>query len=142
MTSSGPTRTGACSCCVIPPCRSSSGARSTLGAAVSCTGGRPTPARAGAPVTERAPHLVRAVTAWDPAVAAELVEAAERIGAADPARAAHWLAAVLALLPDTPEHRATWRDLTLRRAQALGSAKPGGGEPGPPPPPHRRLPPR
>ncbi|MFD4317269.1 AAA family ATPase [Streptomyces sp. NPDC058548] len=79
-------------------------------------------AAAGAPVTERAPHLVRAVTAWDPDVAAELVEAAERIGAADPARAAHWLGAVLALLPDTPEHRATWRDLTLRRAQALGSA--------------------
>ncbi|MFF3838578.1 AAA family ATPase [Streptomyces sp. NPDC001930] len=79
-------------------------------------------AAAGAPVTERAPHLVRAVTAWDPGVAAELVEAAERIGAADPARAAHWLGAVIALLPDTPEHRATWRDLTLRRAQALGSA--------------------
>ncbi|MGW1927594.1 LuxR family transcriptional regulator, partial [Streptomyces massasporeus] len=79
-------------------------------------------AAAGAPVTERAPHLVRAVTAWDPDVAAELVEAAERIGAADPARAAHWLGAVLALLPDTPRHRATWRDLTLRRARALGSA--------------------
>ncbi|MFJ2932406.1 AAA family ATPase [Streptomyces sp. NPDC087219] len=79
-------------------------------------------AAAGAPVTERAPHLVRAVTAWDPDVAAELIEAAERIGAADPARAAHWLGTVLALLPDTPEHRATWRDLTLRRAQALGSA--------------------
>ncbi|MFE5655827.1 AAA family ATPase [Streptomyces sp. NPDC056517] len=79
-------------------------------------------AAAGAPVTERAPHLVRAVTAWHPDVAAELVGAAERIGAADPARAAHWLGAVLALLPDTPEHRATWRDLTLRRAQALGSA--------------------
>ncbi|MCX4986762.1 LuxR family transcriptional regulator [Streptomyces sp. NBC_00572] len=79
-------------------------------------------AAAGAPVTERAPHLVRSVTAWDPAVAADLTEAAERIGAADPGRAAHWLSAVLALLPDTPEHRATWRDLTLRRAQALGSA--------------------
>ncbi|WP_329276119.1 helix-turn-helix transcriptional regulator [Streptomyces sp. NBC_00691] len=79
-------------------------------------------AAAGAPVTERAPHLVRAVTAWDPDVAAELVEAAERIGVADPARAADWLGAVLALLPDTPGHRATWRDLTLRRAEALGSA--------------------
>ncbi|MFC9342774.1 AAA family ATPase [Streptomyces sp. NPDC057020] len=79
-------------------------------------------AAAGAPVTERAPHLVRAVTVWDPDAAADLVEAAERIGAADPARAAHWLGAVLALLPDTPGHRATWRDLTLRRARALGSA--------------------
>ncbi|MET7754238.1 AAA family ATPase [Streptomyces sp. NPDC005389] len=79
-------------------------------------------AAAGAPVTERAPHLVRAVTVWDPDTAADLVEAAERIGAADPARAAHWLGAVLALLPDTPGHHATWRDLTLRRARALGSA--------------------
>ncbi|WP_435971367.1 AAA family ATPase [Streptomyces sp. Qhu_M48] len=79
-------------------------------------------AGAGAPVTERAPHLVRAATAWDPAVAGELVEAAERIGPADPARAAHWLAAVLVLLPDTHEHLATRRELTLRRARALGSA--------------------
>ncbi|MFH9726131.1 AAA family ATPase [Streptomyces sp. NPDC017254] len=79
-------------------------------------------AEAGAPVTERAPHLVRATTVWDPAVAAELVEAAERIGAADPACAAHWLAAVLALLPDTSEHLARRHDLMLRRAQALGSA--------------------
>ncbi|MEV4941058.1 helix-turn-helix transcriptional regulator [Streptomyces zaomyceticus] len=79
-------------------------------------------AEAGAPVTERAPHLVRATASWDAAVAAELVEAAERIGAADPACAAHWLAAVLALLPDTPEHLATRHDLMLRQAQALGSA--------------------
>ncbi|QES04768.1 LuxR family transcriptional regulator [Streptomyces venezuelae] len=79
-------------------------------------------ARAGASVTERAPHLVRAATAWDPVVGAELTEAAERIGAADPGRAADWLAAVLGLLPDTAEHRAAWRDLTLRRARALGSA--------------------
>ncbi|MFI9115449.1 helix-turn-helix transcriptional regulator [Streptomyces venezuelae] len=79
-------------------------------------------ARAGASVTERAPHLVRAATAWDPVVGAELAEAAERIGAADPGRAADWLAAVLGLLPDTAEHRAAWRDLTLRRARALGSA--------------------
>ncbi|MFI2738136.1 AAA family ATPase [Streptomyces sp. NPDC018711] len=79
-------------------------------------------AAAGAPVTERAPHLVRAATAWDPAVAAELTEAAGRIGAADPARAADWLGAVLDLLPDAPEHHATRRELTLRRARALGSA--------------------
>ncbi|MFG2838103.1 AAA family ATPase [Streptomyces zaomyceticus] len=79
-------------------------------------------AEAGAPVTERAPHLVRATTSWDAAVAAELVEAAGRIGAADPACAAHWLAAVLALLPDAPEHLATRHDLMLRQAQALGSA--------------------
>ncbi|MFF8380150.1 AAA family ATPase [Streptomyces sp. NPDC015661] len=79
-------------------------------------------AGAGAPVTERAPHLVRAATVWDPATAAELTEAAERIAPADPARAADWLGAVLDLLPDAPEHHATRRELTLRRARALGSA--------------------
>ncbi|GGY27524.1 helix-turn-helix transcriptional regulator [Streptomyces tanashiensis] len=79
-------------------------------------------AGAGAPVTERAPHLVRAATAWDPATAAELAEAAERIAAADPARAADWLCVVLDLLPDAPAHHATRRELTLRRARALGSA--------------------
>ncbi|MFJ5831939.1 AAA family ATPase [Streptomyces sp. NPDC093089] len=79
-------------------------------------------AEAGAPLTERAPHLVRATTAWDPATAAELVQAADLIGAADPARAADWLAALLDLLPDAPEHRSSRRDLMLRRARALGSA--------------------
>ncbi|GGV00757.1 hypothetical protein GCM10010275_44540 [Streptomyces litmocidini] len=79
-------------------------------------------AAAGAPVTERAPHLVRAATVWDPATAAELVEAAERITAADPSRAADWLGAVLDLLPDAPEHHGTRRELTLKRAGALGSA--------------------
>ncbi|WP_426362656.1 AAA family ATPase [Streptomyces sp. E-08] len=79
-------------------------------------------AAAGAPVTERAPHLVRAAAVWDPATAAELTEAAERIGAADPARAAEWLGAVLDLLPAAPEHRSARSELTLRRARALGSA--------------------
>ncbi|WP_051844300.1 LuxR family transcriptional regulator [Streptomyces globisporus] len=79
-------------------------------------------AAVGAPVTERAPHLVRAATVWDPVTAAELVEAAERITAADPSRAADWLGAVLDLLPDAPEHHGTRRELTLKRAGALGSA--------------------
>ncbi|MFI1657149.1 AAA family ATPase [Streptomyces sp. NPDC020472] len=79
-------------------------------------------AAVGAPVTERAPHLVRAATVWDPATAAELVEAAERVTAADPSRAADWLGAVLDLLPDAPEHHGTRRELTLERAGALGSA--------------------
>ncbi|MGW6413762.1 helix-turn-helix transcriptional regulator [Streptomyces sp. NPDC055055] len=79
-------------------------------------------AAAGAPVTARAPHLVRAATTWDPATGADLVEAAERVAVADPARAADWLAAVLALLPDTPDHRTTRTDLQLRRARALGCA--------------------
>ncbi|SED86942.1 LuxR family transcriptional regulator [Streptomyces sp. TLI_105] len=76
----------------------------------------------GAPVTERAPHLVRAAAVWNPAIAAQLVEAAERITAADPSRAADWLGAVLDLLPDLPEHHGTRRELTLQRADALGSA--------------------
>ncbi|MFE7517227.1 LuxR C-terminal-related transcriptional regulator, partial [Streptomyces sp. NPDC057540] len=68
------------------------------------------------------PHLVRATAVWDPVTAAELTEAAERIGAADPARAAEWLGAVLDLLPAAAEHRAARRELTLRRARALGAA--------------------
>ncbi|MFD9612499.1 AAA family ATPase [Streptomyces sp. NPDC059083] len=79
-------------------------------------------ADAGAPLTERAPHLLRSTAVWDPATAAELTEAAERIGAADPARAADWLGAVLDLLPAGAEHRPARRELTLRRARALGAA--------------------
>ncbi|XUM01415.1 AAA family ATPase [Streptomyces venezuelae ATCC 10712] len=79
-------------------------------------------AEAGAPLTERAPHLLRSTAVWDPVTAAELTEAAERIGAADPARAADWLGAVLDLLPAGAEHRPARRELTLRRARALGAA--------------------
>ncbi|MFK0215826.1 AAA family ATPase [Streptomyces sp. NPDC090298] len=79
-------------------------------------------ADAGAPLTERAPHLLRSTAVWDPVTAAELTEAAERIGAADPARAADWLGAVLDLLPTGAEHRPARRELTLRRARALGAA--------------------
>ncbi|MFD8973911.1 AAA family ATPase [Streptomyces sp. NPDC059593] len=79
-------------------------------------------ARSGAPASARAPHLVGAATGPDAATAAVLVEAAERTGTVDPARAAHWLAAALDHLPDTAEHLARRLELTLRRAQALGSA--------------------
>ncbi|MFB7607618.1 helix-turn-helix transcriptional regulator [Streptomyces gardneri] len=79
-------------------------------------------ARAGAPATARAPHLVGAAAGPDAETAAVLVEAAERTGTVDPARAAHWLQAALDHLPDTPEHRAGRHELTLRRAQALGAA--------------------
>ncbi|MFE1552137.1 AAA family ATPase [Streptomyces sp. NPDC058718] len=79
-------------------------------------------ARSGAPASARAPHLVGAATGPDAATAAVLVEAAERTGTVDPARAAHWLAAALDHLPDTAEHLAHRLELTLRRAQALGSA--------------------
>ncbi|MER5709644.1 AAA family ATPase [Streptomyces sp. NPDC002122] len=78
--------------------------------------------RSGAPASARAPHLVGAATGPDAATAAVLVEAAERTGTVDPARAAHWLAAALDHLPDTAEHLAHRLELTLRRAQALGSA--------------------
>ncbi|MFI6416001.1 AAA family ATPase [Streptomyces sp. NPDC050842] len=79
-------------------------------------------ARAGAPATARAPHLVGAAAGPDAETAAVLVAAAERTGTVDPARAAHWLAAALDHLPDAPEHRADRHELMLRRAQALGSA--------------------
>ncbi|MET9676855.1 LuxR C-terminal-related transcriptional regulator, partial [Streptomyces sp. NPDC006482] len=68
------------------------------------------------------PHVVGAATGRDEATAAVLVEAAERTGAVDPERAAHWLAAALDHLPDTPEHLTLRRELTLRRASSLGSA--------------------
>ncbi|MEU7073462.1 AAA family ATPase [Streptomyces narbonensis] len=79
-------------------------------------------ALAGAPATARAPHLVGAAVGPDPETAAVLVEAAERMGSVDPGRAAHWLAAALDHLPDTPGRLADRHELTLRRAQALGAA--------------------
>ncbi|MFF8838020.1 helix-turn-helix transcriptional regulator [Streptomyces sp. NPDC015130] len=79
-------------------------------------------ARAGAPAAARAPHLVGAAAGPDVETAAVLVEAAERTGTVDPARAAHWLLAALDHLPDTPEHRVGRHELMLRRAHALGAA--------------------
>lgn len=79
-------------------------------------------AGAGAPPAERAHHVERSLTGWDPEAAAVLVEAAEQTAQSAPAACAHWLQAVLAILPDTPGHLDRRRELMLRRAVALGTA--------------------
>ncbi|MGI5196756.1 helix-turn-helix transcriptional regulator [Streptomyces sp. CA-288835] len=76
--------------------------------------------RIGAPVADRAHHLDQSVTGWDPAAAEVLTEAAERTATTAPAASAHWLGAVLRILPNTPEHLARRRELMLARARALG----------------------
>ncbi|MDX2839999.1 helix-turn-helix transcriptional regulator [Streptomyces ipomoeae] len=77
-------------------------------------------ARIGAPVTERAHHVERSLTGWDPPAVAVLTEAAEQAAATAPASSAHWLGVALAHLPDRPAYGALRRDLMLRRAEALG----------------------
>ncbi|MEV8628731.1 AAA family ATPase [Streptomyces sp. NPDC051079] len=79
-------------------------------------------AGAGAPATTRAAHIERYLTRWEPAAAAALVRAAELTEATDPALTARRLAAVLDVLPDTPEHHQARVELKLRRARALGLA--------------------
>ncbi|GAA3777784.1 AAA family ATPase [Streptomyces phyllanthi] len=76
--------------------------------------------RIGAPVTDRAHHVDQSVTSWDATAADVLTEAAERTATTAPATSAHWLGAVLRILPNTPEHLARRRELTLLRARALG----------------------
>ncbi|MFJ5776363.1 AAA family ATPase [Streptomyces sp. NPDC093094] len=77
-------------------------------------------AETDAPVTERAHHVERSLTGWDPQALSVLDEAADRSASTAPASSAHWLAVALAHLPDRPRHRALRRDLMLRRAEALG----------------------
>ncbi|MFJ2768125.1 AAA family ATPase [Streptomyces sp. NPDC087300] len=77
-------------------------------------------AAVGAPLADRARHIDRSLTRWDPAAAAVLTQAAERVAATAPADAARFLGAVLRVLPDHPEHRVQQRELTLRLATALG----------------------
>ncbi len=77
-------------------------------------------ARTGAPAVEQAQHVERSVTTWDPQAYAVLRQAAEQTASTAPTSCAHWLRAALRLLPDTAEHAAERRDLTLRRARALG----------------------
>ncbi|MEV5974175.1 LuxR family transcriptional regulator [Streptomyces sp. NPDC051921] len=76
----------------------------------------------GAPVTERAGHIERYLTRWEPAAAADLVRAAETTEATDPALTARRLAVVLRVLPHTAEHHPERVALELRRARALGHA--------------------
>ncbi|HEV2635660.1 MAG TPA: AAA family ATPase [Actinocrinis sp.] len=81
-------------------------------------------AAAGASAVARAHHVEQSVTYWDPLAAAVLMEAADQTCATAPASCAHWLGVVLRLLPDGPDHLILRRELTLRRARALGV---GGG---------------
>ncbi|MEU2158015.1 AAA family ATPase [Streptomyces sp. NPDC019396] len=77
-------------------------------------------ARSGASAAERAHHVERSLTGWDPAAARVLTEAADQLGHTAPATAAHLLDVVLELLPDAPEHVRQRGELTLARARALG----------------------
>ncbi|MFB0628713.1 AAA family ATPase [Streptomyces sp. AB3(2024)] len=76
-------------------------------------------ARAGAPAPVRAHHVEQALTGWDPAGAAVLLEAAALASATAPASSAHWLAAVLRVLPDGPRYAGQRLALMLDRARAL-----------------------
>ncbi|MFI7504771.1 AAA family ATPase [Streptomyces sp. NPDC049687] len=77
-------------------------------------------ARAGASAAERAHHVERSLTGWDPGAAAVLSEAAAQFAHTAPATAAHLLDVVLRLMPDTPEYARRRGELTLARARALG----------------------
>ncbi len=78
-------------------------------------------AEAGAPLAERAHHIERSLTGWDPEAAAILTSAAEQTAVTAPAASAHWLGVVLAILPNTPGHLDRRRELILMRAGALGT---------------------
>ncbi|WP_312846019.1 helix-turn-helix transcriptional regulator [Streptomyces sp. WAC05374] len=77
-------------------------------------------ARRGAPVTERAGHVARALTTWDAPAAEVLIEAAARFASTAPATAAHLLDVVLTHMPDTADRFAQRGELVLARARALG----------------------
>jgi ATP/maltotriose-dependent transcriptional regulator MalT len=77
-------------------------------------------ARQGAAVTERAHHVERSLTEWDPPAAALLVEASAHLASTAPATTAHLLGAVLRHMPDTPEFSRRRKELVLARARALG----------------------
>ncbi|MGI5196757.1 helix-turn-helix transcriptional regulator [Streptomyces sp. CA-288835] len=77
-------------------------------------------ARAGATLLEQAHHIEQSLNGWDPQAAALLTEAAEETAMTAPATSAHWSGAVLRILPDTPQHLGTRRELMLLRARTLG----------------------
>ncbi|MGW7818219.1 ATP-binding protein [Streptomyces puniciscabiei] len=78
-------------------------------------------ARQGAAVTERAHHVERSLTEWDPHAAALLVEASAHLASTAPATTAHLLDAVLRYMPDAPEFSRRRKELVLARARALGA---------------------
>ncbi|MEU1181094.1 AAA family ATPase [Streptomyces sp. NPDC005820] len=75
--------------------------------------------RRGAGAAERAHHVERSLTGWDPVAAEVLTEAAAQCAPTAPATAAHLLEVVLRLMPDTPAHAGRRGELTLARARAL-----------------------
>jgi DNA-binding NarL/FixJ family response regulator len=75
----------------------------------------------GAPATERAHHVERSLTGWDPLSAAVLTEAAAQFASTAPATAAHLLEVVLRLMPDTPDYARRRGEITLARARALAT---------------------
>ncbi|MFE0509533.1 ATP-binding protein [Streptomyces sp. NPDC058964] len=77
-------------------------------------------ARRGVPVTERAHHVARSLTGWDPRAAAVLTEAAAQFESTAPGTAAHLLDVVLRHMPDTPELVRDRGEIVLARARALG----------------------
>ncbi|MFF2517224.1 ATP-binding protein [Streptomyces sp. NPDC058086] len=77
-------------------------------------------ARRGTSAAERAHHVEKSLTGWDPEAAAVLSEAAAHLAPTAPATAAHLLDVVLGLMPDTPEHARRRGELVLARARALG----------------------
>ncbi|MGW7259499.1 ATP-binding protein [Streptomyces sp. NPDC054834] len=77
-------------------------------------------AQSGAPATERAHHVERSLTGWDPQAAAVLSEAAAQFASTAPATAAHLLDVVLNRMPDTPGNARRRGELVLARARALG----------------------
>ncbi|MBL1082342.1 AAA family ATPase [Streptomyces actinomycinicus] len=77
-------------------------------------------ARGGAAATERARHVERSLTGWDPEAAEVLTEAAARFASTAPATAAHLLGVVLGHMPDTPDRFRQRGELVLARARALG----------------------
>ncbi|WP_416982450.1 helix-turn-helix transcriptional regulator [Streptomyces sp. T028] len=77
-------------------------------------------ARTGASAAERAHHVERSLTGWNPVSAAVLTEAAAQFAHTAPATAAQLLDVVLRLMPDTPAYTGRRGELTLARARALG----------------------
>ncbi|MDQ1644377.1 MAG: hypothetical protein QOJ50_561 [Cryptosporangiaceae bacterium] len=72
----------------------------------------------GGPLPMRAEHCARAAAYGDLAAVATLTAAASAHLDGDPVRAAAWLGAALAILPDQPAHRDTRSELTLLLAKA------------------------
>ncbi|XES00094.1 hypothetical protein HEP87_58190 [Streptomyces sp. S1D4-11] len=76
--------------------------------------------RRGTSAAERAHHVEKSLTGWDPEAAAVLSAAAAHLAPTALTTAAHLLDVVLGLMPDAPEHARRRGELVLARARALG----------------------